>query len=47
MELGWDHENKKKTHKKVKMKGELGWIRGLTGQQQEMSSLTLEWEPFF
>ena len=43
MELGWG----RKKHKKVKMKGELGWIRGLRGQEQDMSSLALEWEPLF
>ena len=25
----------------------LGWIRGLRGKEQDMSSLALEWEPFF
>ena len=29
------------------MNGGLGWIRGLRGQEQDMSSLALEWEPFF
>ena len=24
----------------------LNWIRGLRGQEQDMSSLALEWEPF-
>ena len=27
--------------------GGLGWIRGLRAQEQDMSSLDLEWEPFF
>ena len=36
----------KKKHKKKKIKGEIDWIRGLRGQEQEMSSLALEWEPF-
>ena len=31
----------------VKMKDGLGWIRGLIGKEQDMSSLALEWEPFF
>ena len=31
----------------MKMNGGLGWIRGLRGQKQDMSSLALEWEPFF
>ena len=38
---------RRKTDKKVKTKGGLGWIRGLRGQEQDMSSLALEWEPFF
>ena len=36
-----------KNPKKVMMKGGLCWIRGLRGQEQDMSSLALEWEPFF
>ena len=36
----------RKKHKKVKMKGGLGWIKGFRGQEQDMSSLVLEWEPF-
>ena len=40
-------QRRKKNDKKAKMKGGLGWIRGLRGQEQDMSSLTLEWEPFF
>ena len=31
--------------KKAMMKGRLGWIRGMKGQEQDMSSLALE--PFF
>ena len=38
---------KKNAHKKVKMNGGLGWIRGLSEQEQDMSSLALDWEPFF
>ena len=30
----------KKTRKKVMMNCGLGWIRGLSGQEQDMSSLT-------
>ena len=37
---------RKKNDKKVKMKGGLGSIRGLRGQEQDMSSLALEWEQF-
>ena len=33
--------DEEKTPKKVKMKGGLGWIRGLRGQEQDMSSLAL------
>ena len=40
-------QRRKKNDKKAKMKGGLGWIRGLRGQEQDMSSLALEWEPFF
>ena len=40
-------QRRKKNDKKAKVKGGLGWIRGLRGQEQDMSSLTLEWEPFF
>ena len=39
-------EKKKKIRKKVMMNCGLGWIRGLSGQEQDMSLLTLEWEPF-
>ena len=41
MELGWEPEKKKKNYKKVKIEGGLGWIRGLRGQEQDMSSLAL------
>ena len=37
----------KKKHKIKKIKGEIGWIRGLRGQEQDMSSLALEWEFFY
>ena len=33
--------------KKVKINGGLGWIRGLRGHEHDMSSLVVEWEPFF
>ena len=36
-----------KTRKKVMMNFGLGWIRGLSGQEQDMNSLALEWEPFY
>ena len=32
---------RRKNEKKVKMKGGQGWIRGLRGQEQDMSSLAL------
>ena len=41
MELKWEPEKKKNKHKKVNMKGGLGWIRRLKGQEQDMSSLAL------
>ena len=41
MELGCEPEKEKKKHKKVKMKSGLGWIRGLRGKEQKMSSLAL------
>ena len=34
-------ENKKHKKVKIKDKGGLGWIRGLRGQEQDMSSLDL------
>ena len=37
----------RKKCKKVNMKGVLGWIRGLRGKEQDISSLALEWELFF
>ena len=46
MELD-EPEKKKKIRKKVKMNCGLGWIRGLSGQEQDMSSLALEWETFY
>ena len=36
---------KKKNDKKANM-NDMSWIRGLRGQEQNMSSLALEWEPF-
>ena len=35
---------RRKNDKKVKMKGGLGWIRELRGQEQDMSSLAFKWE---
>ena len=40
MELG-EPEKKEKNDKKAKLKGGLGWIRGLRGQEQDMSSHAL------
>ena len=40
MKLG-EPEKKKKNDKKVKLKRGLGWILGVRGQEQDMSSLTL------
>ena len=39
MEVG-EPEKKKKNDKTAKMKGWLGWIRGLIGQEQDISSLS-------
>ena len=37
---------KKKNDKESKTKGGLGWIRVLRGQEQDVNSLALYWEPF-
>ena len=44
MEL--EEPEKKKKRQESEMKGELGWVGGLKGQEQYTSSLALEWEPF-
>ena len=46
MELGWEPEKKVESEHE-RMKGGLGWIRRLKWHEQDMSSLALEWEPFF
>ena len=47
----WSYDEslgRRKKLQKVKMKGGLGWIRGLRGQEQDMSSLALcVFEPLF
>ena len=45
--MGLGEPEKKKKWQESEDDGGLGWIRGLRGQEQDMSSLTLEWEPFF
>ena len=41
MGLGEPEKKGGKNDKKAKMKGGLGWIRGLRGHEQDMSSLAL------
>ena len=47
MELGWESEKKKKMTRKRRDESWARLYKRIERTEQDMSSLALEWEPFF